>query len=71
MAGFEGGMNAVNCALTTIQPERLLFATDYPYNFSNDPDMTKEYIDNIRKLDLKPEVIDGILGGTAAELLGL
>jgi len=71
MAGFEGGMNAVNCALTTIQPERLLFATDYPYNFSNDPDMTKDYIDNIRKLDLKPEVIDGILGGTAAELLGL
>ena len=37
MAGFEGGMNAVKCALTTIDPQRLIFATDYPFNFTDDP----------------------------------
>jgi len=31
----------------------------------------KIYIDNIRELDLPGEEIDAILGGTAAELLGL
>ena len=71
MAGFEGGMNAVNCALTTIRPDRLLFATDYPYNFSDDPEMVKQYVENIRTLNLAPEIIDGILGGTAAQLLKL
>ena len=64
-------MNAVNCALTTIRPNRLLFATDYPYNFSDDPEMVKHYVENIRALNLAPEIIDGILGGTAAQLLKL
>jgi len=33
MAGFEGGTVALNCALEGIQPERLVFASDYPQDF--------------------------------------
>jgi len=70
MAGYEGRMNAVQCALVTIDPERLLFATDYPANFS-DAQKVREYIENIRKLDLPAESIELMLGGTAAKLLNL
>lgn len=42
MAGFECGMNAIRCALTTISPEKLLFATDYPFNFNNNPGGVKK-----------------------------
>jgi predicted TIM-barrel fold metal-dependent hydrolase len=71
MAGYEGGMNAVNCALTTISPERMLFGTDYPYNFRDDPRGVKQYIENIRKLELPSQSIEGMLGLNAAKLLGL
>ena len=70
MAGYEGRMSAVKCALININPERLLFATDYPPNF-RDPQKARDYIDNIRKLDLPSESIELILGGTAAKLLSL
>lgn len=71
MAGYEGGMNAVKCALTTISPERLLFATDYPPNFTDDPQAARNYIDNIRKLGLSPASTEAILGGNAAKLLNI
>lgn len=71
MAGYEGGMNAVTSALTTISPERLLFGTDYPYNFRDDTQSVKQYIENIRKLDLPSQSIEGMLGLNAAKLLGL
>ncbi len=71
MAGYEGGMNAVKCALTAIKSDRLLYGTDYPYNFTKDAKGAKRYIENIRKLDLPPQTIDGMLGLNAAELLGL
>lgn len=71
MAGYEGGMNAVKCALTTLRPERMVFATDYPYNFTDDPQGVKRYIENIRKLDLPSKAIEGMLGNNAAKLLGI
>jgi len=71
MAGFEGGMNSVKCALTTISPEKLVFATDYPYNFTYDPQGVKDYIGNIRKLDLPSKSIEAMLGGNAVQLLGI
>jgi aminocarboxymuconate-semialdehyde decarboxylase len=37
MAGREIGMETIKCALTNISPRRLLFATDYPPNFVDDP----------------------------------
>jgi predicted TIM-barrel fold metal-dependent hydrolase len=76
MAGFEGSPSALRCALESIRPERLVFATDYPQNFnSNDPrqgrsvDGVSEYIDEIRKLALDERTKENMLGGTAAKLL--
>jgi predicted TIM-barrel fold metal-dependent hydrolase len=71
MAGFEGGMNAVKCALTTISPQRLLFGTDYPPNFVDDAQGIRKYIDNIRKLDLDKVSKEDMLGNNAARLLHL
>ncbi|MFC1860863.1 amidohydrolase family protein [Chloroflexota bacterium] len=69
--GFEERMNTVMCALTTISPERLAFGTDYPFNFNSNPKGVRKYIDNIRSLELSAESIEAILGGNAAQLLGL
>ena len=77
MAGYEGGMNAVKCALTTIKPERLLFGTDYYPNFTATPEGAKDavdckqYIEDVKALDLPKETIDDILAGTAKKLLGI
>jgi predicted TIM-barrel fold metal-dependent hydrolase len=78
MAGFEGSMIALRCALEVIKPDRLVFATDYPQNFNNsDPkqgksiDGVSQYIDEIRCLPLASQVKEDMLGGTAAGLLNL
>ena len=78
MAGFEGSMIALRCALEVIKPERLVFATDYPQNFNNrDPQQGKSidgvnaYIGEIRHLPLNAGVKEDMLGGTAARLLAL
>lgn len=34
LAGFEGGLPALYCALQGIRPERLIFASDYPQDFT-------------------------------------
>jgi predicted TIM-barrel fold metal-dependent hydrolase len=69
MAGYEGRMRAVQCALTAIRPDRLLFGTDYPYNFPTDGRAAARYIEDIRQLGLSPTDTAGILGGTARRLL--
>jgi len=71
LAGYEQGVNTLRCALTTINPDRLVFATDYPFNFTDDPAGVKSYIEMIRSLDLPEAQIEGVLGGNAAELLGI
>ena len=47
LAGHWGGMQSVACALTTISPSRLVFATDYPQNFfqrsHGDQDLHREH----------------------------
>ena len=71
LAGHWGGMNSVKCALTTMRPSQLLFGTDYPQEFVNDPSEIKTYIENIRKLPLDKKDIDLMLGGNARKILGL
>ncbi|MBI4524654.1 MAG: amidohydrolase [Deltaproteobacteria bacterium] len=71
LAGHHGGMNSVRCALTTIRPNRLVFGTDYPQEFSGDPLNIKNFIENIRKLELDEKSKDLMLGGNARELLKL
>ena len=78
MAGFEGGEVALNCALQGIRPERLVFASDYPQDFTGVNTDTgkgmrelKNYIETIRRLPLSETCKEAVLGGTAARLLGL
>jgi predicted TIM-barrel fold metal-dependent hydrolase len=71
IAGREVGMAAVRSALTNISPRRLMFGTDWPYNFDHQPQDVKRYVAEIRKLELSTDEVDGILGGNAARLLGI
>src|SRR4249920_2473003 len=59
MAGFEGGITALHCALEGIRPERLVFASDYPQDFTGvntdtGKGMTelRNYVEAVRKLPL-------------------
>lgn len=77
-AGFEGGLIALHCALLGIRPERLVFGTDYPQDFTGvNTDLGKgmgairEYISALRSLDLQENLKEGILGKTATKLLKL
>ncbi|HWP22813.1 MAG TPA: amidohydrolase family protein [Candidatus Binatia bacterium] len=78
MAGFEGGATALHCALEGIRPDRLVFATDYPQDFTGVNTDTgkgmaelRSYIEAIRRLALDTGEKDAILGGTATRLLKL
>jgi predicted TIM-barrel fold metal-dependent hydrolase len=77
-AGFEGGPVALRCAVEGIRPDRLVFATDYPQDFTGATTQSgktytdiAKYIADIRSLDLPEGAADAILGGTAARLLHL
>jgi len=78
LAGFEGGRTALYCALLGIRPERLVFATDYPQDFTGvntnqgkGIEAIREYINTVRNIDLQQELKEGILGNTSAHLLKL
>jgi predicted TIM-barrel fold metal-dependent hydrolase len=77
MAGFEGGELALDAAIRGVSPERLVFATDYPQDFTGvstslgtDAPTVPAYIEAIRKR-LPASAAAKVLGGTAAELLKL
>lgn len=76
MAGFEGGQVALHCALAGIRPERLVFASDYPQDFTGVNTDTgkgmnelKSSIEIIRNLRLATTQKEAMLGYTAASLL--
>jgi predicted TIM-barrel fold metal-dependent hydrolase len=78
MAGFEGGMTALHCALQGMRPERLIFASDYPQDFTGVNTDTgkgmrelRNYIQAVHGLPLDDKSKELILGGTAARLLKL
>ena len=78
MAGFEGGATALSCALLGIRPDRLVFASDYPQDFTGVNTDTgrgmkelRDYIQAVRNLSLDETSKEAILGGTAARLLKL
>lgn len=71
IAGRGPGIGTLKCALTCISPDKLMFGSDWPPNFEDDPARCKAFIDDIRALDLPQSDIDGILGGNAARLLGI
>ncbi len=76
LAGFEGGLPALHCALQGIRVDRLVFASDYPQDFTGVNTDTgrgmadiRAYIDAVRHLNLAQEYREAILAGTAAGLL--
>jgi predicted TIM-barrel fold metal-dependent hydrolase len=76
LSGFEGGLTALRCALEGIRPDRLVFATDYPQDFTGVNTDTgrgmkeiRDYIEAVRNLNLGPDVKEGILGNVAASIL--
>jgi predicted TIM-barrel fold metal-dependent hydrolase len=71
MAGREAGMAAVKAALTTISPSKLMFGTDWPFNFDHDPEGVRRFVSGIRDLELPREDAEAMLGGNAARLLGI
>jgi len=78
LAGFEGGLTALDCALRGLRADRLVFGTDYPQNFTGvststgkDIHSIRDYIEAVRSLELNDEIKEGILRATATELLKL
>ena len=71
VAGREIGITSLKCALSNIKPERLLFGTDWPFNYDYRPQAVRDYAGEIRKLDLPAGSAEAILGGNAAKILGL
>jgi len=77
-AGFEGGLIALHCALLGIRPERLVFGSDYPQDFTGvnsnlgkGMGALREYIAAVRSLALPENLKEAMLGKTAAGLLKL
>ena len=70
-AGREVGIEALKCALTNISPKKMLFGTDWPWNFDYEPEKVKQYVAEIGKLPLSKEDIEALLGGNAAKLFGI
>ncbi len=71
LAGHVGGMNSIKCALTCMKPGQLLFGTDYPQEFADNPMKIKTYIDNIENLALDSNEKKMMLGDNAKNLLRL
>jgi len=71
MAGRGRGVATLKSLLTCVSPDRIMFATDWPPNFENEPKACREFIADIRALDLPQADVDAMLGGTAMSLLGL
>jgi predicted TIM-barrel fold metal-dependent hydrolase len=78
MAGFEGGLTALSCGFLGIRPDRLVFASDYPQDFTGVNTDTgrgmkelRDYINAVRNLPLEDATKEAMLGGTAARLLNL
>jgi aminocarboxymuconate-semialdehyde decarboxylase len=77
LAGFEG-VSQLCIVPSKASPERLVFASDYPQDFTGVNTDTgkgiqelRNYIDTIRKLPLNDGATDAILGRTSAGLLKL
>ncbi len=71
LAGHQGGMGSVKCALTGISPKRLVFGSDYPQNFRGEPLKIGTFIQNIRKLRIGEKSKEAMLGENARQLLNL
>ncbi len=71
IAGREVGVNAVQCALTNISTKRLVFGTDWPFNFDYRPENVKKLVAEIKNLGLPAGAVEDICGENAKRILKL
>jgi predicted TIM-barrel fold metal-dependent hydrolase len=68
--GHFGEMTAVRAALLNIPVANLLFGTDYPQEIRGQ-DKVKAFVDALKAMDLPQADVEAILGGNAANIVGL
>jgi predicted TIM-barrel fold metal-dependent hydrolase len=66
-AGFGGSMVVMRASVDGTRRDRVTFGTDYPYEF-RDPGDTREYIANVKSLDIPEEEKRNILGENVLRL---
>ncbi|MCJ7593335.1 MAG: amidohydrolase [Desulfobacterales bacterium] len=66
-AGTGGWLPAIKQALLVLKPDRLCFASDYPFEMGRPSDY-KAYINSIKRLDIPAEDKVKILGGNIKRL---
>ncbi|MCL5958932.1 MAG: amidohydrolase family protein [Chloroflexi bacterium] len=71
MGGYEISTIALQCSLMGIGADRLIFGTDYPYDFRGGGPHLRAWVQQIRGLAIPNDDKDKILGRNAVELLGL
>lgn len=69
-AGSGGWMPIVHLAMMTVNHDKLVWGTDYPYEVHSGRDL-KIYIDNVKAMDIPEESKKGFLGDNLARLLKL
>ncbi|MBI2934383.1 MAG: amidohydrolase [Chloroflexi bacterium] len=67
LAGAGGWVPAVKQALLGVRPDRLCFATDYPFEMRRSADF-RAYVSGIKRLDISERDKANILGGNARRL---
>jgi len=66
-AGTGGWLPAIKQALLVLKPDRLCFASDYPFEMARPSDY-KAYINSIKRLDISENAKAQILGGNIRRL---
>lgn len=67
VAGTGGSITALKQALMVLKPERICFGSDYPWEMARPSDL-KEYISEIKRLDIPEHDKINILGGNVLRL---
>ena len=67
MAGTGGWITALKQALMVLNPERICFGSDYPWEMARASDL-KAYISGVKRLDIPEKDKANILGGNALRL---
>jgi predicted TIM-barrel fold metal-dependent hydrolase len=70
-AGREVDIGALQCLLSKVSPKKVLFGTDWPFNYDYAPQDVKLYAQQIRDLKLPKSGAEDILWNNAKELFGL
>lgn len=69
-AGSQGWMPIVHLAMMTVNHDKLVWGTDYPYEIHSGRDL-KSYIESVKAMDIPEESKKGFLGDNLARLLKL